>query len=410
MPEGVPFIMNTSTRPGLALLLVGVILGSTLLVGVGPVAAQPQATITAGTPTPEALDRGDTFTIEYQLTNSGSEAASSGGFQLTLPDGIEAVSASGDGTPALGNNAVFYVSGLDSGETKRTTVTFSVTENASPGDVAVSAVGSVGDNINTVTSTATVSIVTGEVLDSDGDPAAQDTIAVVEKGSPASDPTVVETDSTGAYSVPIVADAPQDIQYYQVPNASVDGDTDADRFPTDGSPDIYALGRVTTPGELGTTTLPEAYPVQVTVTDEDGTPVENASVSVTHYNPSDESSAGWERQNGTNANGLYEEPNSDGSGLELTGDITVVVTPPTGETEFVDRRYIQNVTVSEPTTLTFELETQSTNRFDTDGDGSIEFGEVLTAIAAFNDGQDIGGAPVGFQEILDVIAAFNQGG
>lgn len=48
-------------------------------------------------------------------------------------------------------------------------------------------------------------------------------------------------------------------------------------------------------------------------------------------------------------------------------------------------------------------------RFDTDGSGRIDFVEVLATIAAFNNGEPIGGEAVTFQDVIDVIAAFNAG-
>lgn len=47
-----------------------------------------------------------------------------------------------------------------------------------------------------------------------------------------------------------------------------------------------------------------------------------------------------------------------------------------------------------------------TNRFDPDGDG-IGFTDVLNAIGAFNQGEEIGGEPVSFQDVIGLIGEFN---
>jgi len=65
-----------------------------------------------------------------------------------------------------------------------------------------------------------------------------------------------------------------------------------------------------------------------------------------------------------------------------------------------------SITVTEPVTDD-ENEPGNLERFD-DGDGTIEFGEVLGAIQAFNDGEAIAGESVTFGDVLDLIAEFND--
>jgi len=48
-------------------------------------------------------------------------------------------------------------------------------------------------------------------------------------------------------------------------------------------------------------------------------------------------------------------------------------------------------------------------RFDQDNSGTIEFGEVLSTIAAYNNGSQIGGQAVTFGDVLAVISAYNDG-
>jgi hypothetical protein len=48
-------------------------------------------------------------------------------------------------------------------------------------------------------------------------------------------------------------------------------------------------------------------------------------------------------------------------------------------------------------------------RFDTDDSGTIERGEAIDAISAFNGGNTVGGEPVTRGDAIDVISAFNSG-
>jgi len=48
-------------------------------------------------------------------------------------------------------------------------------------------------------------------------------------------------------------------------------------------------------------------------------------------------------------------------------------------------------------------------RFDTNDNGQIDFSEVLTAVAANNNGTQIGGEPVDFRDVIAVIRAYNTG-
>jgi hypothetical protein len=47
---------------------------------------------------------------------------------------------------------------------------------------------------------------------------------------------------------------------------------------------------------------------------------------------------------------------------------------------------------------------------DIDGDDTIEFGEVLEVIGAFNENRRVNGQSPDFSQVLDVVAAFNAGG
>jgi hypothetical protein len=66
-----------------------------------------------------------------------------------------------------------------------------------------------------------------------------------------------------------------------------------------------------------------------------------------------------------------------------------------------------DATASADTELTVADET-GVARFDREDTGQIEFTDVLSAIAANNTDEQVGGEPVSFTDVLEVIAAHNQ--
>jgi PGF-CTERM protein len=136
------------------------------VLAVGPVAAAPAADITASAST-TSVSPGDTVNVTYEITNSGDQDASSAGLQFPTPDNVTATSASGDGSPALNQNSVFYISGIPQGETVSTEVTFEVDSGASDGDYTIDATATVGEDTSTASSTVTVSSDDGDTTDPD---------------------------------------------------------------------------------------------------------------------------------------------------------------------------------------------------------------------------------------------------
>jgi major cell surface glycoprotein (TIGR04216 family) len=109
----------------------------------------------SGVPSSE-IDAGDTFTIRYDLTNSGDREARSAGFNPSLPDAISVESVSGAGT---GSPARFITSPVAAGETVGVTYTFRVASGAGDGSYDVGMTGSVGpDTEDTVSVTSTVTV------------------------------------------------------------------------------------------------------------------------------------------------------------------------------------------------------------------------------------------------------------
>ncbi|WP_460539283.1 HVO_2072 family ArtA-dependent S-layer glycoprotein, partial [Haloplanus salinarum] len=152
-----------------------------------PAAAAPQASLTADGPDSPA-QQGDSFEITYELTNNGDEDAGTGGLELTLPDGVtvDTDASSGDGN--INPDAVFYTNGVAQDETKTTTLVFDVADDASTGDVTVTADGFVGTESNETVDTS----VTIEEADDDDNGDSTPT-------SPGADNRAANTDGTGDF-------------------------------------------------------------------------------------------------------------------------------------------------------------------------------------------------------------------
>lgn len=220
----------------------------------------------------------------------------------------------------------------------------------------------------------------GRVLESDGDPAVADTITVADAAASGYTGTIVDTedvivcgrdtltrlmtDQNGQFSVTTEVMVPKDLAYYQThPGQFARGEEPppdgAIAFPRDGSPDVFGLDRFT-PSEdrdLGDVRLPQAHLVNVTVVTESGQPVENASVAVSHTG-TDGAQATVGFANATTANGLFVPGASDGPGLELVGNVTLTVKPPTTDSRFVDRVYMRNLTVTSNRSVQIQVDTR----------------------------------------------------
>jgi PGF-CTERM protein len=150
-------------------------------------------------------------------------------------------------------------------------------------------------------------------------------------------------------------------------NSTRDGVADLYTF----SPDSFVDGDT----DLGNYTLPEANVLNVTVVDGNGDPVEDARVSVRH----------WEASHGNgSAVGIgYQTTNVDGQlvlrgaanpGIEVTGNVTIDVKPPEGATRFIDETQRFEPTVTEDSNL--EVDLAETDRGDgTDGGDDTDEGD-----------------------------------
>jgi hypothetical protein len=180
---------------------------------------------------------------------------------------------------------------------------------------------------------------TGHVDLASGKPAAGDTIFFSDEDAGAVQ-SIAVTNESGGFDSPVGSGTTVDLQYYQareVANCCAEGS-----FPRDGSPDVYPLTRVVPASNtsVGTIDLPRAYPLNVTVRDESGEPIENVSVHVRY--PETAGGADGGISGTTNANGRLEMAGATVPGIEVRGAIQVRVER--GDAVLRSR----NLTVTEP--------------------------------------------------------------
>lgn len=178
----------------------------------------------------------------------------------------------------------------------------------------------------------------------DGTPAANDTVIVESVGSADTFETLV-TDEMGQATIHLDRDTEYDLTYHQ----QVIGSIDDDPYPRDGTPDVFALGRITPrTTSFVSKVLPFASPLNVTVTDRSGAPVADAGIEVYH----ETKSATATLATSTDAHGRLVHGMTERPGLEVTGQVEVVATPP-------PERYLESnettVTVDGPRSVTLEL-------------------------------------------------------
>jgi uncharacterized repeat protein (TIGR01451 family) len=264
----------------------------------------------------------------------------------------------------------------------------------------------------------------GTVQTAAGTPAANHTVSIADAaavnvtgGIVAREGTVVcgltefnqvGTDSTGQYALVSDVNLRKDLAYYQAPTgAFLRGDGPdppaAATFPKDGSPDLYALDRFTPSNDTtrGTTTLPAAHTLNVTVETEAGVPVENATVVFDHTGVNG-SRATVAFPNGTTADGVFEPNEAVGPGFELTGSIGVKVLPPNDDV-YVAQAYRQETTVTEDETLTVQVAAQTPVAAYATSDGVVETRGLLQAIDDWRN--DV----IDTTTLLDVIDAWRSG-
>jgi protocatechuate 3,4-dioxygenase beta subunit len=300
--------------------------------------------------------------IRFHIRNDATGADLQSRWFQTLPDGM------------------FYTGPSQPGVELRDNVTVSVKppedSNRFPEQLEVRHLDVTGTRNVTITLEERFTSVSGRLFENDSAPAVNDSIAIFVE--PPSDEAgilnVGHTNATGHFTQSILEDEPNDVAYYQAhpnffPAGSGQPPANETAFARDGSGDMFALARVnsSSPVDLGNMTLPEGHVVNVTVVDENGSPVEDAHVSLTHWGPGGPPSfngtnpeAGLVFVNGTNSDGMFEPNVSDRPGLELTGNVTVRVKPPADDPRFEERTYVTDLTVTNDTNRTITLEERQT--------------------------------------------------
>lgn len=202
--------------------------------------------------------------------------------------------------------------------------------------------------------------VTGTIHTPDGSPAANDTIVIYEEpflddsDSEYKLETRVHTDAQGHFQY-TMQNRPHEIQYYQVYDTTDEKQFDprGTMMPKDGSPDVFALEKLSgaESTDLGTMTLPEAYKVDISVVDNTGTPIPEAKVHVSHAN-GQQLDAGFYTH--TNSEGEVDLEQSDDTGIELVGDVEIWAQPPSSRPDLVESLK-RTLSVDSPTSITVTL-------------------------------------------------------
>jgi len=231
----------------------------------------------------------------------------------------------------------------------------------------------------------------------DGDSATNDYILTFtrsgEAGAGFDDPT---TDASGEFAISVPSDTETVLAFEQA------------GFRRDGVPDLYTLAGVDPSFDvaLGELTLPTAHVLTVTVVDDAGDPVEDASVAIRHRN--DGRSVGTIAE--TNEQGEFDiGPDSAPPGYEVVGNVSVAVTPPDGDAAVATRDLsvdgdrdltislgeIPDGAVYEPGSIADEYDGQGDDR-----DGLISVAELNSAAADFTNDE------ISLDDLQNVAAAF----
>jgi protocatechuate 3,4-dioxygenase beta subunit len=226
--------------------------------------------------------------------------------------------------------------------------------------------------LGSITASASEQItVTGLVQFADGTPARADEIDVIE---PAREPEIggAITEDDGSFAIQWPANTKGSVGYY-----TADGQSAAPM--QDGFADVYSLGSfdgADSAIDLGEFVIPTASILDVRVTDPEGTPVEDAIVTVRHR------LGGWGTGPAeTNQDGLLAYDSFDGTGIEVTGGVRVEVEPPADSDRFLDEQVERELTVTADTVVELTLQESE------DGDeGGTEDPVALSGQVVYENG------------------------
>lgn len=233
------------------------------------------------------------------------------------------------------------------------------------------------DTSRTFTLNETTVTVSGTLNESDGSPAANDTVVTVLEDETDLDPVRpgAVTESDGSYDVPIWANFTHDLRYYQQ-NLTAFNNASQITFPRDDTVDIYALDRVNTSSDITISEqLPRGHTLNVTVVNESGDPVEGARIGIRHRNG--DANATWGSL--ANANGKLDA-NGTTPGVELNGTVDLIVAPPENSTQYQSQVLNETLTITSDTSRTFTLNENESVTVDADANGSASgsVGDVVT--------------------------------
>ncbi|MFC7080209.1 hypothetical protein [Halorussus caseinilyticus] len=184
-------------------------------------------------------------------------------------------------------------------------------------------------NVNVTLTAQQTATVSGTVTNPDGTPASNVTLRWEGIGGTSGFAEVL-TDADGSFSAQVDATGDYHVTYWQ-------GDTQAGNvtFPRDGVADFGNLGRVGVPGDTTADfTLLSGRSLNVTVENESGVGLADASVAVSDEDPTTEERSyvyGY-RDGGvpTDAQGRMAHPDNPAPGIEVNGTTPVYVRPPAG--------------------------------------------------------------------------------
>ncbi|WP_458186695.1 carboxypeptidase-like regulatory domain-containing protein [Haladaptatus sp. NG-WS-4] len=181
------------------------------------------------------------------------------------------------------------------------------------------------------TNSGTSSTVSGTVVGPDGDPLTGGFVWQFDYDTDR--PTV--TDENGSFAVTgngTIAFTQRTTDHY---------------WERDGVTDMYAIGQLSE--NISKITVPVGH-----VLDASGRPVSGANVSIRDYDADSDASVSTLGE--TDPNGFYRAHDAPFAGIEVAGNVSVVVQPALTDLRFVQRRYRYAITVTNETTLTIRLD------------------------------------------------------
>ncbi|WP_049972230.1 PKD domain-containing protein [Haladaptatus cibarius] len=146
-------------------------------------------------------------------------------------------------------------------------------------------------------------------------------------------------------------------------------------FQRDGAPDLFAVDRIDGTESVDfDRQLPQAHTTMFSVTDDDGTPVANADVTVTHRSPTGATASKTFQTDESGRLGGGKSP-----GLELTGRLTIRVSPPDSD-RFVGGA-VRSLDVRDSTHVSVSLDEAPPELSGLSTPNSVELGDSISLTA-----------------------------